>query len=746
MLKKFFAGLCLTAVSVAAYAVPACPEIERVMLPDGSSLSLRLVGDEFFNYTSTVDGYPVERSADGWYYYLDEAGRSGVRARDPECRDQQEKTWLAALPETGRMRSRKITGPRLESHRTISAGDRFRGLVILVEYNDCPFSRTDIRDIFDGMFNIRGYDGFVSATTGTKEEYSGSVADYFHDSSGGLFQPQFDVVGPVKVDYSRLYPNQTANAKEVFAAALSTLDPTIDFSRYDCDGDGKIDLLYFIVSGPGSNYSGNDSRLMWPHASVFTGITLDGVEASAMACSTEFHGRASDRNIDGIGVMCHEFSHVLGLPDLYDTDYAGSGGQSIHPNSWMIMAAGAYFNRSRTPCAYSAFERMYAGFITPDTISSAGTYQLPPIQQSRQAFLINTFSTGEYFLFENRRKTHWDAYLPGEGLLVYHVDMNDSGAWTYNQVNRNPDHNCLRLVRAADQSQGSTIVDSPSDPFPGQSEVTELDNTTDPSLRSWSGNPNPLTLHDIAEGENGDISFRVHDEGIETLLEDFEKFIPSGEDDLYEGAFCKWKFDGAVSLAEGFGQARGHSLSIGRGGHADAICVGEAVTSVTFEMFNNNPVPAVVRVFYRPNEGNWRILRTKDASENITVTASDQPVSVTVAVDAPTGEKGDVRFELLSGRMADGCRIDNVRILADKAGGAAVSSVPVAGIHVVSIHGCLEISGLSSLEAVELYTVSGVLVGSAIPYDGKVTFGPCLMPDIYVARQGNKTIKVSMTD
>ncbi len=746
MLKNFFVGLCLTGVSIAANAVPACPEIEKVTLPDGSSISLRLVGDEFFNYTSTVDGYAVERSADGWYYYLDEAGRSGVRARDPECRDRQETTWLVTLPETARMRRAGKIGSRPEFHRTISVGDGFRGLVILVEYNDCPFSRTDIRDIFHGMLNTRGYDGFVSATTGMKEEYSGSVTDYFHDSSGGLFQPQFDVVGPVKVDYSSLYPNQTANVKEVFTSALGILDSTVDFSRYDCDGDGKIDLLYFIVSGPGSNYSGNDSRLMWPHASVFTGVTLDGVEASAMACSTEFHGRAADRTIDGIGVMCHEFSHVLGLPDLYDTDYAGSGGQSIHPNSWMIMAAGAYFNRSRTPCAYSAFERMYAGFITPDTISSAGTYRLMPIHESRQAFLINTFSTGEYFLFENRRKTNWDAYLPGKGMLVYHVDMNDAGAWTYNQVNRNPAHNCLHLVRAADQSQGSTIVDSPSDPFPGQAEVTELGNTTEPSLRSWSGNPNPLTLHAIVEEDNGDISFSVADEEIETLVEDFEKFSLSGEENLYEGAFCKWRFDGAVSLAEGFGQTEGHSLAVGRGGHADAVCAGEAITSVTFEMFNNNSVPAVVRVFYRPTDGEWRVLRTKDASENITLTASDQPISVTVAVDAPTGEKGDVRFELLSGRMADGCRIDNVRILADKAGEASGASVPVDSMSVVSGHGTLEISGLESLMTVGLYTVTGIRVCSAIPCDGKVTFGHCLMPGIYVVRQGTAVVKVNVID
>lgn len=744
MLNRFLTGLFLLALSAEGYAVPACPEIERKVLPDGSVISLRLVGDEYLNYTETLDGYAVELSDDGWYYYRDSSGITAMKARDQGFRDKAETDWLASLPSARSLVKAGTPVVPMPVPSGVRPDSLFRGLVILVEYNDCPFSFQGMREVVDGMLNTRGYDGFISPLTGKKEDYTGSVADYFYDSSGGKFQPRFDVVGPVKVDYSRIYVNQTSNAREVFAAALAAVDPSVDFSEYDCDGDGKIDLLYFIVAGAGSNYSGNDQRLLWPHASVFSGITLDGVEASAMACSTEFYGRAADRTLDGIGVVCHEFSHVLGLPDLYDTDYAGSGGQSIHPNSWMVMAAGAYFNRSRTPCAYSAFERMYAGFISPDTIQAPGRYILPEIQGSKKSFVINTFRSGEYFLLENRGKTLWDLYLPGEGMLVYHVDMNDKGAWTYNQVNRDPAHNCLRLLRAADQSHGTTIVDSPSDPFPGQAGVTELDNTTDPSLLAWSGNPNPFTIHSIVREENGDISFVVADEGIESLFEDFENVVPDDNGDSCQGAFCRWQFDGA-SLAEGFGSAGGHSLSMGRGAFADALDAGEGITSVTFDMFNGNPVPAVVRVFYRTGDGAWRVLRTKNATENITLTSSDQPISATVTVGAPVGERGDIRFELLSGRVADGCRIDNIRILAARSSAVDASMSGPDAMEVVARHGCLEVSGLCDDLPVEVYTIGGARMAAAFPKDGRTVFGPSVSPGIYIVRHGYRAMKVNMT-
>lgn len=178
--------------------------------------------------------------------------------------------------------------------------------------------------------------------------------------------------------------------------ALTAADPTVDFSKYDSDGDGQIDMIYFIFAGQGANYTGGSE--IWPHKSDLPGLTFDGMRTGTYACSAELSGAENDVQIDGIGTICHEFSHVLGMVDEYDTDYQGTGGEADHPNTWSLMSMGCYLNHGRTPVGYSAYERIQAGFMEPEEITASDTYSLPDLETSGKAFRISSI-VGDEFLF-----------------------------------------------------------------------------------------------------------------------------------------------------------------------------------------------------------------------------------------------------------------------------------------------------------------------------------------------------------
>lgn len=751
MYKFYLISTLLCLSSLAGYAVPASTEPYQVELPDGSHLTVMLHGDEYANYLTTIDGYEIVMDKTGFYYYKSPNSIANMKAHEPNERSSDEVVYLASLNEfkSGQAnyytnlsrteRSGRLQLPKIQSNLK----SNFRGLVILVEYNDTPFSRDDIHEIFTDMLNARNYKGFKSVDSTVNFEYTGSVYDYFNECSNGIFQPEFDVVGPVKVNYSSLYPKQTRNSQEVFKAALQAIDNDVDFSLYDCNGDGEIDLLYFIVSGAGSNYSGNNTKLLWPHATVMTGVSLDGVKASSMACSTELYGLANNKVIDGIGVICHEFSHVLGLPDLYDVDYAGSGGQNIHPNSWMIMAGGAYFNKSRTPCAYSAFERMYAGFINPTELNASGHYTLANIHESNKCYRISTLIPNEYFILENRQQSRWDEYLPGSGMLVYHVDMTDMSPWNYNKVNVNPQHPYLSLVRADDQSSSASIKDTASDPFPGSTGVTSLDNTTSPSLLSWGEIPCPFTLYNISETD-GEVSFQVKDEAIATIVEDFESFpiTQSSSTPLcINGSFCKWNLTD-VGVDKGLDE--GKSLIFSKGGTATATDAAYGISCISFELYNNAAVPAIMKAYYSSDNENWQIIRTRDDIENLMVSKAETSKSFVLAVDAPVNERGSLKFEVISGKSTNACMLDNLTLFADRNNASEARSITDTGLnhfHISCSGGILCVYTSDTETPVELYSLEGIKIASEYSDSQKATFSG-LQHGIYIVRQNSTINKI----
>jgi M6 family metalloprotease-like protein len=498
-------------------AIPANPKPFRVQQPDGTYVTIRLHGDEYLHYTTTLDGYTLVKNEKGYYvyadYHQDRLIPTSMVAHDTDSRSRSESAFIADLTKhikpalTISNRERKNAAMSRRRHAlkspTFDYGN-FRGLVILVEFNDRYFSRDDFPQIANDMLNCENYRGYDNSRLG---QFTGSVRDYFYDNSFGRFSPQFDVVGPVKIDYSQYDANGSDNALPLILAAIDAADDIVDYSLYDCNHDGLTEPICFIFAGYGSNVISNDPRLIWPHEwEIFTNnwsrVTKDGVRLGKYACSTEL---MSSNILSGIGTICHEFSHVLGLQDLYDTDDDGSGGVSYTLDSWSVMDAGCNNNNERTPPALSLYERYALGFTTPIMISEEGYFQLESVETSNTGFRLDTPVENEFFLLENRQQdTKWDAYLPGHGMLVFRVDSTDAKMWKTNVVNNNPEHNYFELLRA-----GGEKYEYKSDPFPGKKNVTSLTNETSPAnLLTWNKTPNQFGLRNIMESD-GNISFAV---------------------------------------------------------------------------------------------------------------------------------------------------------------------------------------------------------------------------------------------
>ena len=619
-MKKFALLLICLMAMFRASAVPAYPYPVTVTQPDGSTLVIQGHGDEFYHFTTTADGYTIVKNDAGYYVYA-QLQNNRLTPTDRIARNQAERTAndVSFLEATGKMLIEKANndGAR-KSRRKVATKEsdsyykNFRGLVILINFSDRKFSRSDAHSVYDHMFNDVNYKGYKNEN-GTSNRYGsmfiGGVRDYFSQNSMGKFAPQFDVVGPVEVDMESTEVNGNKNTWVVFAQAIANLSSTVDFSKYDADGDGVVDMIYFIVAGYGANYSGNSSAYLWPHKWSLEYVDIpryNGKRMGKYACSVELYGWESNQQtiLDGIGTVCHEFSHVLGLPDEYDTDYE-AGGQSHDPGQWSVMAGGSYSQFGRLPVGYSAFQRYASGFLTPKVITSTGKFELNPMQENNEAYMLKTPVDKEFFLLENRQQSGWDAMLPGHGMLVFRVDSTNLEVWENNRVNATPSHNYYELLRAGNSTSGAQT----SDPFPGTSNIMTLNNSTTPSLCTWNGTYNTFGLSEITETD-GVITFNVGKEGdVEVLVEDFETIgvtSATGAKNV-KGRFCSWDFTKCGVVAPGSGASDGtYSVAMKKPSAittAEPITINPFVISVYF--FNPSTTTAKFNVQYSLNKTEW---------------------------------------------------------------------------------------------------------------------------------------------
>ena len=677
-MKKTLLLLAMGILSLVSQAVPADPTPSKVTQPDGTTLTVVLHGDEFLNYLTTSDGYTVVKNKAGYFTYARLDGNQLV-AGDRIARDNRtaaDNAYLAALPKGLKSKSMVERGSKMLNHRNevlrgIGHGghmdySKFRGLIVLINYTDRKFddyvpSNYTPQDFYEQMINGHDYKGFT-LPAGTKVECMGSVRDYYYDNSFQQFDPHFDILGPVDVPFACTDAHQF-NCDSIFFAALEALDPEVDFSQYDTDEDGTADMVFFLVAGHGSDYSANNRDYLWPHMKDFTDSpVLDGVNFKLYACSTNMIGEENEyyivyNNVAGIGTICHEFSHCLGLPDFYDTDSDGSGGVNhAYPLTWSIMASGFKNNNGRNPAGYSLYERYALGFAQPTLIDAEGTIELPALEKSNMGYRLNTANENEFFLIENRQRIKWDKNLPGPGMLIFRVDSTNVEVWENNLVNANPNHNYYELLRA----NFNGMNDSPRDPFPGTTNVTSITNATQPSLRTWDGKLSHYALMNIAEADSI-ITFDVIIDKSKSSIEDFEK-MPVGatlNERGVAGVYANWDFYNCA-VVDTAQVGNGHVVAMRNGSYFNtAENLNKIPKVVRFKIYNPTSTGVMITPQYSTNNGGrWKGLDTYPYDIYVTAGSTAEATITSLPTNAPIM----LRLKQTSGSSSEYCYIDDIEI------------------------------------------------------------------------------------
>ncbi len=421
-------------ISLNVMAVPARRGIFEKTQPDGTTIKLLMHGDEYFHYLTTPDGTWVEKNAAGYYVPVENVA--------------QEKQRRRAHPRMSRSRV------AVASSDAISINLAPRGLVILANFSDKKMESGNTQAVFDEMLN---------ADTYTFNGSHSSARQYFKDQSYGQYIPDFDIVGPVTAPNNMKYYGENdregydLRPEYLIRDVCQLVDNQVDFSRYDANNDGYVDFVFVIYAGYGEADSYEENTI-WPHQWDFTSagisLTLDGKKINSYACSSEIC-YATDKRA-GIATFCHEFSHVLGLPDLYITD---ENVTTEHKTlgDWDLMDSGSYNNGGYTPPSYSAYERFVLGWLKPTILKEATSTTLRDIQTNQEAYIIT--STGahnlvgnnpnpkEFYLLENRQQTGWDEYLPGHGMLITKVTYSYNKWWN-NAVNNTASAQGVDLIEA----------------------------------------------------------------------------------------------------------------------------------------------------------------------------------------------------------------------------------------------------------------------------------------------------------
>ena len=490
MKRNIFLGLLMLFTCIEISAVPAFRVKKQLMLEDGTIVTATLQGDEYYGYYITDDGKVLAPAKSGKYRYMNEKTHANFKR---VAYERMEKA------NSFRAESMRRSAPRSTQER--------RGLVILAQFPDVSFSKIGTQEYFNRMFNEKGF---------TENGCLGSVSDYFYDQSYGQLNMQFDVVGPVTLPQPLAYygapeEGESSGDSKVldFAAdACTAAKDLVDFSKYDWDGDGKVDNVYILFAGF-SEARGADPNCLWPHQWVVHDreLVIDEVRIWNYACSNELISGGDAPVLDGIGTACHEFSHTLGLADIYNTQ----GGKDF-VGKWDVMSIGSYIGKKwgdgTHPMAYSAFERWQLGWLEPKALNEVTTItEMKALEEEPEAYVLyNEGNTNEYYLLENRQLPKWGSPFDAHGLLVTHIDY-DKGAWNNNTVNTDIYHQRYSVVGASGE-----FTESIDDLFPGTSGNTSFTDVTNPASTLFNANEDgTYFLHkpveNITESSDGTISF-----------------------------------------------------------------------------------------------------------------------------------------------------------------------------------------------------------------------------------------------
>lgn len=432
MKKRILCSIVAVVLATCLMAVPAYRGWQTKIQPDGTTITIRQCGDEYYHYWLNESGQQVKQDEQGYWQVVGTAPTSQQVAR----------RMAAKRSERQMMSPRKNYGDKQPS----------KLLVILVQFTDKSFKSQYNRTYFDNILNKEGGDGSHGC---------GSVKDYFNQSSDGRYVPTFDVIGPVTLDNNMAYygandaDDNDVRPEYMVRDACNKADAAgCNFANYDTDGDGIVDNVYIIYAGYGEA-GGGAANTIWPHSwdlkSAGITLRLDGKTIKHYACSPELSG-GSGSNSDGIATFCHEFSHVIGMPDYYDTDYGTNYDNSATPGDWSLMDGGSYNGDGWYPPVYSIYDRYFMGWATPTILKDPENVTMPVgSQYARQITSDNVLAgptkTSTVYYLENRQKTGFDSYNPGQGLLVWKV-MYNSSSWNNNVLNNTAGTLRYTLLRA----------------------------------------------------------------------------------------------------------------------------------------------------------------------------------------------------------------------------------------------------------------------------------------------------------
>lgn len=525
MKKKLLFILSMLMVGTAIHAVPAKRGIWKTFtLKTGQTVQVQLCGDEFLHFWEDKDGnrYSYDTS-DG----LKPANMAQLRTRAQVMRQQ-------ACPDNIIKKS-LLTGANGSTSLTRASSymGKKRCLILLAQFSDKKFTMNDPKAFYNRVANEPGF---------SEGNFKGSVADYFKAQSNGKFEMNFDVMGPYTLGEQAYYGKNEGDQQDVNVQAMisgclgKAASEGIDFSPYDWDGDGEMEMVFVVYAGRGEA-TGGDVNTIWPHKGRMTNPVKCGNKTlTNYACSNEL---SVSNEVDGIGTICHEFSHCFGYPDAYDVNYTGLYGMG----TWDLMCQGNYNGNGFTPAGYTAYEKYAAGWITPIELKeNTSVSGMKPLAEGGDAYIFkNPNNSDEYYLIENRQKKGWDAGLAGSGIIINHIDYNLK-AWNYNIPNSMMsginDHERITLIPADNIKSDKN---EENDPWP-YGNKNRLANNTTPACNTYNLNTDGtklmnIILSDMAIAADGTASFtfqnlnKTASEENYIFQETFDKCLGTGGND-----------------------------------------------------------------------------------------------------------------------------------------------------------------------------------------------------------------------
>ena len=564
-------------IILSAFAVPANPDPVEILLPDGTSVTYYIKGDERVHWLQSVDGYTLLFNKDKFLEYatLDVEGNlvhSGHIYRQNQLRSSGEVNFLSKTPKDLRYSKTQIQTLSQIWEMTESSiarrpvlGEK-KALCVLVGFPDKPFVKTV--EEFENLMNQVGY---------SQGSARGSVKDFYRENSYGKMDLTVTVVGPYEAPNICSYYANDNRYQEFARMVAETADADVDFNDF-ANESGELETFHIIFAGYGdesSGFAGGTGTQIWSHKwELRRPIFLDGVRISVYSCSPELRGRNGE-TITSVGVICHELCHVFGAADYYDTDYAGSGGEYPGTGNWDLMANGSWNNNGDSPAHINMFQKILYGWVDPIELTSSVTISdMPNSTENPVAYVIRPTSNNEMYVLENRQRIGFDTNVPGSGLLIYHIHNSASTGMVNNTRHPQQAYVVASSITSASyaipnssrNSYGS--INSSRTPFTNAVGRNEFSGTSIPQMFYWNGTSGvsvmdkPIT--DITQYE-GLISFKyrggnfeepspatnlmmlqIHDDGVVSLAWDApDDGFPYYEYDLYrDGELIQSKITG----------------------------------------------------------------------------------------------------------------------------------------------------------------------------------------------------------